>query len=81
MNENQIFIKIKQILSKQLSVDIDSIKMESNISSDLGADSLDTAEIAMVIKDDFDYDLSDDEMLKIKTVKDIVEILIHKKNT
>ena len=74
MNDD-IFKKLCTLLAKQLSVDVNSIKENSRIAEDLGADSLDTAELAMVINEEFNYDLNEDEMRSIKTVKDIVDIL------
>ena len=71
----EIFEKIVAILEKQLAIDRTMISAESLIGSDLGADSLDTAEIAMMIKDEFAYDLTDDDISNIKTVKNICEIL------
>ena len=49
---------------------------ESSLANDLGADSLDTAEIAMAINEAFGYDPNEQEMSTIKTVKDVVSILM-----
>ena len=43
--------KVREILSSQLSISAIEIREDSLIGGDLGADSLDTAEIAMMIKD------------------------------
>ncbi len=75
MNKNEILSKLVPILSKQLSVEQDTIIGSASIVDDLGADSLDTAEIAMMIQEEFGYDLKDSEMQAIKTVDDIVHIL------
>ena len=44
--------KIKELLAKQLRIDIDTIADDSNIIEDLGADSLDVVEMLMAIEDD-----------------------------
>ena len=75
MSREDITNKVYSILSKQLSIPVNEITEESLIGGDLGADSLDTAEIAMMIKDDFGRDLNDHEIATIKTVKDIIDIL------
>ncbi len=75
MAKKETFSKLAQILSDQLKVDIDFIKEESILKDDLGADSLDTAEIAMIIKEQFNYDLSEEEIKKIKTVNDIIKCI------
>lgn len=75
MNKNEILSKLIPILSKQLSIEPDKILGTSSLVDDLGADSLDTAEISMMIQEEFNYDLKDHEMQTIKTVDDIVHIL------
>ena len=64
--------KIKKIISEQLEVDQSIISESSTITGDLGADSLDLVDLAMSIEDEFDIELSDDALEKIKTVSDLV---------
>ena len=64
--------KIKKIISEQLEVDQSIITESSTITGDLGADSLDLVDLAMSIEDEFDIELSDDALEKIKTVSDLV---------
>ena len=67
-----VFEKIKKIISEQLEVDQSIISEGSTITGDLGADSLDLVDLAMSIEDEFDIELSDDALEKIKTVSDLV---------
>lgn len=67
--------KIKSLLSNQLGIKEDKIKLESRILEDLGADSLDLVELLMALEDEFNVVVSDEEALKLKTVGDIVEII------
>ena len=75
MDRAELYDKLADILADQLGIKKESIAETSLIAGDLGADSLDMAEINMMIKDQFDFDLTDDEAAKIKTVKDIVECI------
>ena len=70
-----IFEKIKAILADQLDVDEDDITMDTLIVEDLGADSLDIADIAMSIEDEMDVEVTDEALGKIKTVGDVVRYL------
>ena len=63
--------KIKKIISEQLEVDQSIISEGSTITGDLGADSLDLIDLAMSIEDEFDIELSDEALEKIKTVGDL----------
>lgn len=67
--------KVKEILSKQLGVEVSKITMETNIATDLGADSLDLVEILMSLEDEFSISIPDEAIPGIKTVKDLVEFI------
>lgn len=67
-----VFEKLKKIISEQLEVDQSIVSETSSITGDLGADSLDLVDLAMSIEDEFDIELSDDALEKIKTVSDLV---------
>lgn len=66
-----VFEKIKKIISEQLEVDQSIISETSTITGDLSADSLDLVDLAMSIEDEFDIELSDEALEKIKTVGDL----------
>ncbi|GAW79522.1 acyl carrier protein [Plasmodium gonderi] len=69
------FDDIKQIISKQLSVEEDKIKVESNFTKDLGADSLDLVELIMALEEKFSITISDQDALKINTVQDAIDFI------
>ena len=70
-----MFEKVKAILSDQLNIKGDKIKLESKIVEDLGADSLDVVELLMAMEDKFNCSVSDEEAVSLKTVGDIVKML------
>lgn len=70
-----VFDKVKQILIDQLDVDEGAITLESSISDDLGADSLDIVDLVMSLEEEFDLEIPDEEIESIKTVGDIVRYI------
>lgn len=70
-----VFEKVRKIIASELNIKEDEIKLESNLTQDLGADSLDAVELIMAIEDEFGVQVSDEEAQKIRTVKDIVDFL------
>ena len=62
---------IKEILAKQLRVDIDTIDENTNIISDLGADSLDVVEMLMTIEEEYGIVVPDDVVVTFVTVGDV----------
>lgn len=67
------FEKLQTIIAEVLTVDVEEITMESTFVDDLGADSLDVAQIIMGIEDQFDIEIPDEVAEKIVTVGDAVE--------
>lgn len=67
-----VFETLKKIISEQLEVDPAIINESSSLTGDLGADSLDLVDLAMSVEDEFDIELSDEALEKIKTVGDLV---------
>ena len=70
-----IFEKIKDILVDQLDVEEDKVTAEASVIDDLGADSLDLVDLVMTIEEEFDVEISDDQVDVIKTVGDIVKYI------
>lgn len=70
-----IFEKVKSILSEQLDLEEDTITMDSDIADDLGADSIDIVDMIMSLEDEFEIELPDEDMAKIKTVGDVVNYI------
>lgn len=67
--------EIKQILAKQLRIDINDINDDSSIIEDLGADSIDLVEMLMSIEEKLGIVVSDEDAVKLKTVKDVADFI------
>lgn len=70
-----VFDKVKDIIVDQLDVDEDKITMDSSITEDLGADSLDVVDLIMSLEEEFDIKIPDEEVENVKTVGDIVKFI------
>ena len=55
--------------------DRDKITLETNLLDDLGADSLDVVDLVMSIEDEFEMEVPDEEIEKMKTVADVVKFI------
>ena len=64
--------KVREIIIEQLDVDAAEVKSDSKFIEDLGADSLDTAELVMAFEEAFDMEIPDDDAEKIQKVSDAV---------
>ncbi len=67
--------QIKKILAEQFSMNEDDITVDTSFTEDIGADSLDLVELVMALEQEFDIEIDDDEVEKIKTVGDAVRYI------
>jgi acyl carrier protein len=73
MMDAELECKVIEIIAKQLSVAKATVKRESRIQEDLGADSLDTVEMVMELEDGLDIEIQDQALEKMKTVGDVMD--------
>ena len=67
--------KVKKMLATQLNIDVKTIQDNSNITEDLGADSLDMMEMLMGLEGEFGITIPDDEAESLKTVSDVAAFI------
>lgn len=67
--------KIKAILSEQFDVEEDTITQDTDIVGDLGADSLDMADLLTSVEDEFEIEIPDEDIENIQTVGEIVKYI------
>ena len=72
--------EVREVLVEHLGLKSEMIKLDSKLSEDLGADSVDALEIAASLEEKFGTKLSDDEIAQLKHVSDIVTIVNQKLN-
>lgn len=70
-----MFEKIREIICEQLELEEDAVTMDAVLLEDLGADSIDLADLVMTFEDEFDLEISDEDLENIKTVGDIVKYI------
>ena len=64
--------KVRMIIVEQLGVDPAEVTVEASFLEDLGADSLDTAELVMALEEEFDIEIMYEDAEKIVKVQDAV---------
>ena len=67
-----IFDTVKSMIAKQLKVDEASITPESRLIEDLKADSANGMVMIMDLEDKYGIMVEDDQIMKLKTVGDVV---------
>ncbi len=78
MSADDVYSRVRKIVSDQLGVEDSKVTPEANFQNDLGADSLDTVELVMAFEEEFDLEIPDEDAEGIATVQDAVDYISKK---
>ena len=70
-----MFEELAKILAEQLGISPSEIKPESDILKELGADSLDVAELLMTLEENTGKTIPEEKVTGLKTVGDVVKMI------
>ena len=70
-----ILEKVRKIIADQMCIDIEKVQADSNILTDIGADSLDIVEMLMIVEEEWGIIVDDDDMRGFSTVQSVVDYI------
>jgi acyl carrier protein len=75
MSDDEIVHEVVAILRRVVPHDLVDVQLDSRLIEDVGIDSLGTYELVMDAEDRFGIEINDDQLLEVKTVRDVVEFV------
>lgn len=75
MTRDEYAVRIKEIVAEQLNYDIEKLSDDTLFVEDLNADSLEIVELVMALENEFDAEISEDAIEKIKSIGDLADAL------
>ncbi|WP_026613670.1 acyl carrier protein [Ensifer aridi] len=79
MENADVADRVKEIITVQLGVEASHVVDNASVVEDLGADSLEVAQIVMLIEDEFGIDIPDNAADALVTVGDAIYVVIASK--
>ena len=70
-----ILEKLKNIFERDFDIEGDEITPDTHLFSDLDFDELDLYDMVMSVEDDFEMELPDEDLEKIKTIGDLIKFI------
>lgn len=80
MQKSDVIEKINEILIDEFEVEEEKINPEAELKTDLGIDSLDFVDIAVLVEQNFGLKMKNEEMGNVKTLQDLYDYLLKKLN-
>ena len=70
-----VYETVVSIICEQFDLEEKDVSMETGVTEDLGADSLDLVEVLSAIEDELDVEIPDEVLENMKTVGDLVKYI------
>ncbi|MBR6807997.1 MAG: acyl carrier protein [Clostridia bacterium] len=70
-----MFEQIKELLVEELQVNPDEVTPEAELVNDLGINSLELADLALLCEERYDLEIGEDDLGKFVTVGDVADYL------
>ncbi|MFZ8804574.1 MAG: acyl carrier protein [Candidatus Calescibacterium sp.] len=77
---NDIEMKIKSVIAEKAGKSVSDIRDDASFIEDLGLDSLDLVDMIMKLEEEFGISIPDEDLDKIRTVKDAINYIKEKSN-
>jgi len=75
MNRTELESKITELVARQVSLEIEDVKPNSDFIRELGFDSLDGVEITMGLEDEFGITIPNEDAERLLTVKLVADYI------
>ena len=73
--EDHMFEKVKQLLVDELNINPDDVTMDCELTTDLGINSLELADVVLTCEEKFNIVIDDEDLHTFITVGDVVKYL------
>ena len=75
MNREDILLKIREVITDQISIDAEDIAEDTSLEDDLEMDSLDLLQVVTAIEDEFGITVEDEAFGEVKTIGDAISYI------
>ena len=64
-----------EIIAEQFNMDVNELDEDMNFQEDLNADSIELVELVMTIEEEFETEVSEEDLEKLKTIGDVIDFV------
>ncbi|NLY20979.1 MAG: acyl carrier protein [Tissierellia bacterium] len=67
--------RVLEIIAEEFNVEVDDLNKNINFKDDLNADSIELLELVLALEDEFNVEISEDDVMEIATIGDVFEFI------
>ena len=67
--------RILEIIAEQFNMDVNELDEDMNFQEDLNSDSIELVELVMTIEEEFETEVSEEDLEKLKTIGDVIDFV------
>ncbi len=75
MVQNTVQAKVADMVVELVGVERTMVVPEARLMQDLNLDSLDAVELTLALEEEFDISVSDEEVVRLDTISDVIELI------
>ena len=75
MYQDKLELSLKDLMMDRCGIPEEKFRPEATLQGDLELDSLDAVELAMALEDKFNIKITDEDMMPMRTVRDVVALI------
>lgn len=75
MSQDKLEVSLKNLMMDRCGIPEEKFRPGATLLGDLELDSLDAVELAMALEDKFNIKVTDEDMMPVRTVRDVVDLI------
>lgn len=76
MTEQDVLERLVRLVVKRTGRRVEALTPEMSLTKDVGLDSLDMVELSLALEDEFRIPFSEEQLAKVRTVRDVVSFVM-----
>ncbi len=75
IQKSEVGEKVNSLLIDELGIDVELIRPEASLKEDLGIDSLDFVDIAVLVENNFGFSIKAEDLVNVRTVSEFYDYI------
>jgi acyl carrier protein len=75
MQKSEVIERVNTLLTEELEIDPETIRPDASLIDDLGIDSLDFVDIAVLVESNFGFSIKAEDLINVNTISEFYDFI------